>query len=135
VGAQGYANAAVAQPEDDLAEKSLGAFANLATATAVDRGVVAQLTEANSRLAKQLEDSATALKEAKALLKKERAERDNSGYSERPTRRNFTPSSDKYFWSHGYKVARTHICQTYMYPKDGHQREATKTNNMVTTIM
>jgi hypothetical protein len=37
VGAQGYANAAVAQPEDDLVEQALGAFANLATATAVDR--------------------------------------------------------------------------------------------------
>jgi phage shock protein A len=49
VGAQGYANAAVAASEDDLAEQDLGAFANLATATTVDRGVVAQLTEANSR--------------------------------------------------------------------------------------
>jgi hypothetical protein len=35
VGAQGYANATVSQPEDDLAEQSLGAFANLATATSV----------------------------------------------------------------------------------------------------
>jgi hypothetical protein len=62
VGAQGYANADVAQPEDVLAEQALGVFANLATATAVDRGVVAQLSEANSRLDKQLEDNATALK-------------------------------------------------------------------------
>jgi hypothetical protein len=73
VGAQDYANAAVAQPENDLAEQALGAFANLATVTAVDQGVVAQLNEANSSLAKQLEDNETALKEIKALLKKERA--------------------------------------------------------------
>jgi hypothetical protein len=53
-----------------VAEQALGAFANLATATAVDRKVVAQLTEANSRLSKQLEDNATSLKEVKALLKK-----------------------------------------------------------------
>jgi phage shock protein A len=64
-------NAAVAQSEDDLAEQALGAFENLATVTDVDRGVVAQLTEANSPLEKQLEDNATALKEVKALLKKE----------------------------------------------------------------
>jgi hypothetical protein len=70
VGAQGYANEAVAQSEDDLAEQALGAFANLATATSVDQGVVAQLTDANSRLAKQMEDNATELKEVKALLKK-----------------------------------------------------------------
>jgi hypothetical protein len=71
VGTQGYTNAAVDQPEDDISEQALGAFANLATTTAVDRGLVAQLTEANSHLAKQLEDNATALKEIKSLLKKE----------------------------------------------------------------
>jgi hypothetical protein len=120
----------VDQSEDDLAEQSLGAFANLATAIAVYRGVVAQLNEANSRLAKQLEDNATALKEVNALLNKERAECANSGNSERPPRRNFTPSSDNYCWSHGYKVARTHTLQTCMYPKDGHHHEATKTKNM-----
>jgi phage shock protein A len=52
----------MAQSEDDLAEQALGAFANLATVTAVYQVVVAQLTEANSRLEKQLEDNATALK-------------------------------------------------------------------------
>jgi hypothetical protein len=63
----------------------------LATATAVDRNVVAQLTKANSRLAKQLEDNDTYLKEVKALLKKERAERAISGNTDRPPRRSFTP--------------------------------------------
>jgi hypothetical protein len=131
VGAQGFANAAVTQASEyDLAEQGLGAFENLATATAVDRNVVAQLTEVNSRLANQLEDNATSLKEFKALLKKERAERASGGNSERPPHRSFTPSSDIYFWSHGYKVARTHTRQYCMYPKEGHQREATKASNM-----
>jgi hypothetical protein len=49
------ANAAVGQTEDQLAEATIGALANLATATAADRGVVATLTEANARLIKQLE--------------------------------------------------------------------------------
>jgi phage shock protein A len=70
VGAQGYTNAAVDQPKDVLVQQALGAFANISTATAVNRGVVAQLSEAKHRLAKQLEDNATALKEIKALLKK-----------------------------------------------------------------
>jgi hypothetical protein len=74
VASQGFANAAVTQTsEHDLAEQALWAFANLAAATAVDLGVVAQLTESNSLLAKQLEDNSTYLKEVKALLKKERA--------------------------------------------------------------
>jgi hypothetical protein len=47
VGAQGYANAAVAQPEDDLVEQALGAFYNLATTPAIYQGVVAQLNKAN----------------------------------------------------------------------------------------
>jgi hypothetical protein len=53
--ASGYANAAVAQPADeDIAGASIDTFSNLATATAVDRGIVATLTEANSRLKKNL---------------------------------------------------------------------------------
>jgi hypothetical protein len=71
IGAQTLANSAVTQAsEDDLAEQALGTFANLATSTDVDRNVVAQLVEANSRLAKQLEDNDTSLKEVKTLLKK-----------------------------------------------------------------
>jgi hypothetical protein len=58
-----------------LSGKTIGALANLETATATDRGVVATLTEENSRLAKQLEDLSNELKYIKALLKKERAER------------------------------------------------------------
>jgi hypothetical protein len=50
----GYANAAVAQPEDDLAEASIYEFANLTTATAADRGIVATFTDTNYCLAKQL---------------------------------------------------------------------------------
>jgi hypothetical protein len=68
------ANAAVTHNEDQMGEATIGALANLATATAADRGVVAALTQANSRLAKQLEDNSTELRELKALLKKKRRE-------------------------------------------------------------
>jgi hypothetical protein len=44
------ANAAVRQNEGQMAEATIGALANLATATAADSGVVATLTEANARL-------------------------------------------------------------------------------------
>jgi hypothetical protein len=112
IGSQAFTNAAVTQAsEDDLAEQALGEFANLATATAVDRSVVTKLTEDNSLLAKQLEDNDTSLKEVKSLLKKERAERASGGNTDRPPHRSFTPSSDNYCWSHGYKVARTHTNQ------------------------
>jgi hypothetical protein len=68
-------NAAVTHNEDQMAEATIGALTNLATATAADRGVVAALTQANSRLAKQLEDNANELRELKVLIKKERSEK------------------------------------------------------------
>jgi hypothetical protein len=72
--ASGYANAAVAQPgNEDLTESAIDDFVNLAIATAVDRGIVVTLTDANYRLTKQLEDTAQTLKEIRTLLKKEGA--------------------------------------------------------------
>jgi hypothetical protein len=65
----------VTQNEDQMAEATVGALANMATATAADRGVLAALTQANSRLAKQLEDNSSELRELKALLNQERREK------------------------------------------------------------
>jgi hypothetical protein len=64
------ANAAVNYNEDQMAESTIGELANLATATASDQGMVTALTRANSRLAKQLEDNSSELRELKALLNK-----------------------------------------------------------------
>jgi hypothetical protein len=55
------ANADVTQNEYQIAEAIIGALTNLATATAADRSVVAALTQANSRLAKQLEENSSEL--------------------------------------------------------------------------
>jgi hypothetical protein len=64
------ANTDAGKTEDQMAEATIGALANLATATAAERRVVAKLIEANARLAKQLEDNVSKLRELKALLKK-----------------------------------------------------------------
>jgi hypothetical protein len=55
------ANADVVHIEDQMAEATIGALANLATSRATDHGVIATLTEANARLAKQLEDNTSEL--------------------------------------------------------------------------
>jgi hypothetical protein len=102
-------NAAVTQNEYQTAEATIGALANLATATAADRGVVAALTQANSRLAKQLEENSSKLRELKALLNQER--RDKRGP------RSFNPSASNYCWTHGYKVGKTHMSLTYNTPQ------------------
>jgi hypothetical protein len=116
------ANAAVTQNEDQMAEATIRAFTNLATATASDRGVVADLTQANSRLAKQLEENYSELRELKAMLNQERREKRG------PI--SFNPSASNYCWTHGYKIGKTHtslICNT---PKPGHKTEATRADNM-----
>jgi hypothetical protein len=87
------ANAAVTQNEDQMAEATIGALYNLATAIAADRGVVAALTQANSRLAKKLEDNSSELRELKASLNQERREKRGQ--------RSFNPSASNYCWTHG----------------------------------
>jgi hypothetical protein len=110
------ANAAVTHNEDQMAEATIGALSNLATATAPDRGVVAALTQANSCLAKQLEDNSNELRELKALLIKERIEKRGQC--------SFNPSPRNYCWTHGYKVGSTHTSLTCKLPKPGHKTEA-----------
>jgi hypothetical protein len=110
------------QNEDQMAEATIGALENLATATAADRGVVAALTQAKSCLAKQLEENSTELRALKALLHQERREKWGP--------RSFNPSSRNYRWTHGYKVGKTYTSRTCNTPKPGHKAEATRAENM-----
>jgi hypothetical protein len=116
------ANAAVSHNEEKMAESTIGALANLATATAADRGVVASLTQANARLVKQLEDNSNGLRELKALIKKEGTEKRGQ--------RSFNPSPRNYCWTHGYKAGRTHTSLTCKLPKPSHETEAARVDNM-----
>jgi hypothetical protein len=116
------ANATLTHNEDQMAAATIGALSNLATATAADRGVVEDLTQANARLAKQLEDNSNELRELKALIKKE--------CSEKRGQRSFNPSPRNYCWTNGYKVGSTHTSLTCKLPKPGHKKEATRADNM-----
>jgi hypothetical protein len=117
-----YANASVGQTEDQMDEATIGALANLATATAADRGVVATLAEANALLVKQLEDNSNELRELKNLIKKE--------IFEKRGQHSLNPSPNNYCWNHCYKVSNTHTSLSCNLPKQGHKREATSTDNM-----
>jgi hypothetical protein len=116
------ANAAMTQNEDQMAEATIGALANLATATASDRGVVEALTQANSQLVKQLEDTNSELRELKAMFHQEW--RDKGGP------RGFNTYVSNYCWTHGYKVGKTHTSLTYNTRNPGHKAEATRAENM-----
>jgi hypothetical protein len=116
------ANAAVTHNEDQMSEANIVALANMATATAADRGVVAALTQENSRLAKQLEENSSELRELKALLNKERREKRGQ--------RSFNLSARNYCWTHGYKGGITHTSLTCKLLKPGHKTKATRADNM-----
>jgi hypothetical protein len=109
-------NAAVTHNEDQMAESTIGALYNLATSTSADQGVVAALTQANARLAKQLEDNSNELRELKALLNQER--------SAKRGQRSFNPSPTNYCWTHNLKVGSTHTSLTCKMPEPGHKAEA-----------
>jgi hypothetical protein len=116
------ANADFTQTEDHMAESTIGSLANLATATAADRGVVEALTQANSRLVKQLEETSSELRELRALHHQER--RDTRGP------RNVNATATNYCWTHGYKVGKTHTSLTCNTRNPGHKTEATRAENM-----
>jgi hypothetical protein len=101
------ASAAMTQSEDQMVEATIGTLANLATATAVDRGVVEALDQANSRLVKQIEENSSELRELMALHQR----RDKRGP------RSFNPYSSNDCWTHGYKVGKTHTSLTCNTPK------------------
>jgi hypothetical protein len=54
-----------------MAEATIGALTNLATATASDRGVVAALTQANTCLVKQLKENSNELAVAQSFNQEE----------------------------------------------------------------
>jgi hypothetical protein len=116
------ANAAMAQTEDHMAEATIGALANLATSTASYRGVVAALTQANSRLVKQLEKTSSELWELKAMVHQERRNRWGP--------RNVNATANNYCWTHGYNVGKTHTSLTCNTRNPGHKTDATRAENM-----
>jgi hypothetical protein len=116
------ASAAMTQTEDQMAEATIDALANLATATAADRGVVAAMTQANARLVKQLEEISSELRELRALRHQERRDR--------RVQRNGKATAKNYCWTHGYTVGRTHTSLTCTTHNPGHKTEATRADNM-----
>jgi hypothetical protein len=110
------------QNEDQMAEATIGALENLGTATTADICVVAALTQANSRLVKQLKEYTSALRELKASFHQERCDKRGP--------RSFNVSASNYWWTHGYKVRKTHTSLTCNTRNPVHKAEATRTDNM-----
>jgi hypothetical protein len=111
------------QTRDDSMQETAEAIAQLATARASDRGMVAMLTTINVNLANQLEAAHALIAQLKSEIATLKIKIKPVWQGQRPAR---ATSNDSYCWSHGYQVAISHTSATCNVRKYGHQEAATK---------
>jgi phage shock protein A len=108
----------IEQGRDDSMHETAEAIAQLATATASDRGTVATLTTTNAKLANQLEPAHDLIAQLKSEIATLKIKIKPIWQGQRPTR---TTNNDSYCWSHGYQAAKSHTGATCNVRKTGHQ--------------
>jgi hypothetical protein len=99
------ANMMIEQGRDETMQDTVDSIAQLATATASDRGTVATLTTANAKLANQLEAAHALLAQLKNEITTLKNKMKPAWQGQRPVK---TTNNDSYCWSHGYQVVRSH---------------------------
>jgi predicted RNase H-like nuclease (RuvC/YqgF family) len=108
-------------------QETVEAIAQLATATASDRGTVATLTTTNAKLANQLEAAHALIAQLKSEIASLKSKIKPACKGHRSTK---TTNNDSYCWSHGYQVAKSNTSATCNVRKNGHQEAATKIDTM-----
>jgi hypothetical protein len=127
------ANMMIEQGRDDSMQETAEAIAQLATATASDRGTVATLTTTNAKLANQLEAVHALIVQLKNEIATLKSKIKPAWQGQRPAK---TTNNDSYCWSHGYQEAKSHtsatqnVRATCNVRKNGHQEAATKIDTM-----
>jgi hypothetical protein len=106
-------------------QDTINAIAQLATATASDRGTVATLTTTNVKLATQLETAHAQIAQLKTEIVTLKNKIKPAWKWQRPVK---TTNKDSYCWLHGYQVAKSHTSATCNMKKSGHQDAANKSN-------
>jgi predicted RNase H-like nuclease (RuvC/YqgF family) len=99
----------IEQGRDDSMQETAEAIAQLATATASDRGTVATLTTTNAKLANQLEAAHDLIAQLKSEIATLKNKIKPAWQGQRPAR---TTNNDSYCWSHVYQVAKSHTSAT-----------------------
>jgi hypothetical protein len=122
------ANMMIEQGRDDSMQETVEAIAQLAMATASDRGRVATLTTTNAKLANQLEAAHALIAKLKSKIATLKNKIKPAWPGQRPAR---STNNDSYYWYHGYQVAKSHTSATCNVRKNGHQESATKIDAMV----
>jgi hypothetical protein len=120
---------------DSFVNETADAFANLATATASDRQMLANLTAINKELTTQLAAKDSEIVSLQNNNRSSSNKRPNECNSHRPNdcnsndgRRRY--NNTNYCWSQGFDCAKNHNSQNCRFPNDGHKRDATRDNTM-----
>jgi hypothetical protein len=108
-------------------EETAEAIAQLATATASDRGTVAILTTTNAKLVNQLDAAHALIAQLKSEIATLKSKIKPAWQGQRPAK---TTTNNNYCWSHGYQVAKSHTSATCNVRKNGHQEAATNIDTM-----
>jgi predicted RNase H-like nuclease (RuvC/YqgF family) len=95
----------IEQGRDETMQGTVDAIAQLATATASDRGTVATLTTDNAKLATQLEAAQAKIAQLKDEIAALKSKIKPAWQGQRPIK---TTNNDSYCWLHGYQVAKSH---------------------------
>jgi predicted RNase H-like nuclease (RuvC/YqgF family) len=106
-------------------QDTVDAIAQLATATASDRGTVATLTITNAKLATQLEAAHAQIAQLKNEITTLKNKIKPDWQGQRPVK---TRNNDSYCLSHCYQVAKSHTIATCNMKKSRHQDAANKNN-------
>jgi hypothetical protein len=117
----------IEQGRDETMQDTVDTISQLATATASDRGTVATLTTTNAKLAKQLEAAQAQIAQLKDDITALNNKIKPAWQGQRPIK---TTNNDRYYWYHGYKVAKSHTSATCNMKKSGHKDAANKNNPM-----
>jgi predicted RNase H-like nuclease (RuvC/YqgF family) len=89
----------IEQGHDETMQDNVDAIAQLATATASDRGTVATLTTTNDKLVTQLEAAQAQIIQLKNKIATLKNKIKPAWQGQRPIK---TTNNDSYCWSHGY---------------------------------
>jgi hypothetical protein len=117
----------IKQGSDETMKDTVDAIAQLATATAADRGKVATLTTINAKLASQLEAAHAQITQLKNEITTPKNKIKPAWQGQRPVK---PTNNNSYCWSHGYQVAKSHTSATCNMKKSGNQDAANKNNPM-----
>jgi nitrate reductase alpha subunit len=117
----------IEQGRDETMQDTAEAIAQLVTATASYRGMVATLNMTNAKLATQLEAAHAFIAQLKSKIATLKIKIKPVWQGQRPPR---NTNNDSYCWSHIFQVAKSHTSATCNIRKAGHQETATKVDTM-----